>query len=216
MRRLFLIASVVGLFMYAGFVLEHGSVATTATDSSGLAGLGHALGATGATLERVTITGWVTVEASEAREQLLSALGWAGHGTPAGEIRELKLHRRADGLYLALSWSLSGESAVAWPSRQALVKRALSRVGDEPSLTVQLEGSTEQSDLLSLAQRALDEVKATDREPWTGPSAASVAGRSKLLPASPFGVNVQVALRSEPSGRKARVWVAWPALVQEY
>lgn len=216
MRRFFLIASVVGLIMYAGFVLEHGSVATSAVGTSELAGLESALAATGASLERVTITGWVAVEASDAREQVSSALGWAGQGIPAGETRELKLHRREDGLYLAMNWRLSGGSLEIWPSRYALARRALAKVGGEPSVTVQLEGTTEQSDLLALGQQALDEVKATDREPWTGPSAASVAGRSALLPASPFGVNVQVAVRSEASGRKARVWVAWPALLQEY
>lgn len=216
MQRLILIASVVALFMYAGFVLEHGSVATTATERTGLAVMERALEATGASLERVLITGWVQVEEAGARELVSASLGWAGKGIPAGETREVKLHRREDGLYLSLLWSMGSGSAEAWPARHASVQRALDKVGSSPRVTVQVEGTTEQSDLLTLGQRALDELRGTDREPWTGPSAASVAGRSPLLPASPFGVNVQVALRKEPSGQKARVWVGWPALLQEY
>ena len=70
--------------------------------------------------------------------------------------------------------------------------------------------------LTELAGKAMGALAATDRQPWSDMLAASVAGRTTHLPPGPFGVNVQVAVRRDPARGTTRVWVAWPALLQEY
>jgi hypothetical protein len=69
---------------------------------------------------------------------------------------------------------------------------------------------------MSVTTAALDALQATGRQPWGDPRAASIAAQTPLLPGSGFGVNVQVAARRDPAGKRTRVWLAWPTLQQEY
>lgn len=216
MRQLLIIASVVSLFMYTGFVLQHDrAVATYASDGS-LGGLQRALDATGASLDRAVISGWVDVEDARAQAQVVGALGWKPGSEAKDEAREAAIHRRQGAQYLTLRWVLSGEAAQGWHDRQARVREALALAGKRPHVTVQLEGTTARAGLEALGHRALDAVGAVERQPWSGPRASSVAGRTDDLPPSTFGVNVQVALRQTADAGRTRVWVAWPALLQEY
>jgi hypothetical protein len=211
-RQLLLIASLVGLFMYTGFAVEYDpSVA-------GVARLEEAMSATGAALERVTISGWVRVPDQAARARAAAALAW-GEGTAPGEARELKLYQQEGSDYLALRWQLSGGAKAAWWAKYSKARQALGSLGApgaEPTVTVQLEGISERTGLMSLSTAALDALQATGRQPWGDARAASIAAQSPLLPGSTFGVNVQVAARRDPAGKRTRVWVAWPALQQEY
>lgn len=219
MRQLFLIASMVGLFMYAGFALEYESIAAPPAGGRAtvsLAGLETALAATGAGLEQVTITGWVRVGAPRVREQVAADLGWAERAAPPGEMRELKVHRRDGVDYLALRWVLTGVASSDWQSGQGKVRRALAAVGVNPVVTVQLEGTTARPGLQEVGARALDALGATERQPWSDSRSASIAGRTDRLPVSAVGVNVQVAVRRVSGVDRAKVWVAWPALLQEY
>lgn len=212
MRQLLLIMSLVGLFMYTGFAVENDH------SLAAVARLEEAMSATGAALERVTVSGWVAVPNAAAREQVASALGWAG-GTTPGEVRELKLFHQAGGDYLALRWELSGAAKAPWRAGYTKVRQALAWAGAhgaEPTVTVQLEGTTERTELMSVATSALDSLQATGRQPWGDPRAASIAAQTPLLPSSGFGVNVQVAARRDAAGKRTRVWLAWPALQQEY
>ena len=212
MRQLLAILSVVGLFMYTGFALEDDA------SLAPVARLEEAVSATGAVLERVTVSGWVRVAGPEVRDRTAKALGWTGTTAP-GEVRELKLYRQEGVDYLALRWELSGAAKLPWRVTYSKLRHVLDQAGGpgaEPVVTVQLEGITERSEVMALSAAALDAVQATGRQPWHDARAASIAARTSLLPGSAFGVNVQVAARREPAGKRTRIWVAWPALQQEY
>ncbi len=216
MRLLLLIASVVGLIMYIGFVVEQDSAPASALAYQGdIRELQRAFDATGAGLERAVVSGWVRVTDHSARERVLMALGWKAddllnHG------RHLSLRTSWGERFLVLRWSLSDEQAPAWPEAYRRVVEALQTAGAAPHITVHLEGKAATADVGSILEAALDAVGAQARQPWSSPPAASIAGRSALLPASPFGVNIQAAARHNPVDGSTRVWVAWPALVQEY
>lgn len=219
MRQLLLIASVVGLFMYAGFAIQFGAVPVAHgefTTVESLTGLQRALRATGAELDRVVITGWVPVEGPHGREYVAGALGWQEEQNPANEFRELSLHKRDHQTYLSARWEMTGSSTMSWAARQGALRRALLRVGSGGTVTVQLEGVTHRTDLLAAANQALDVVRAQHRQEWSDSPAASLSGQSADLPPSTFGVNIQAALRRETTTGATRVWVAWPALLQDF
>jgi hypothetical protein len=223
MRQLLLIASLVGLFMYTGFVVEYGTgIPTSSATSVGavssapsLAALEDALAATGAGLDRVVITGWVRASQSGARDQVAKALGWK-EKAPSGETQELKLVRRDGVDYLALRWVLTGSARASWQAKQGKVREVLGAAGADLNYTVQLEGATERTDFAGAGAGAMEILDARDRQPWSDAHAVSIAGRTGRLPASAFGVNVQVAVRRNADQGGSRVWVAWPALQQEY
>lgn len=219
MRQLLLIASVVGLFMYAGFAIQFGAVPVAHgefTTEGSLSGLQRALRATGAELDRVVITGWVPVAGPQSREQVAVALGWKDGQIPADEFRELSLHKRDGQTYLSARWEMTGTTTATWAASQGALRRTLSRVGSGGNVTVQLQGVTNRTDSLAAANQALDAVRGQHRQEWTDSLAASVSGQSTDLPPSPFGVNIQAALRRDASAGVTRVWVAWPALLQDY
>lgn len=219
MRQLLIIASVVGCFMYAGFAVEHGSTATFSSQisqESDLAALQTALNATGAGLHQVQITGWAQFQDPLARDAVAEDLDWPGGKVPPGEVREIKVHHRDGMQYLSVRWVLSGGAKLRWQEAPERVRRALLKHGRSPVITVQLEGVASRTDITEMASEALDAVDAQDRQPWTATRSTSLAGRTALLPASSFGVNIQVATRRDTVSNKTRVWVAWPGLQQEY
>jgi hypothetical protein len=225
MRQLLGIACVVALFMYAGFASLYGP-GTPALSSAGtavtpgatmdLSPLAQALAATGAGLEEAVVAGRVEVASPSDRDRVVAALGWTGK-TPKGEMREAQLYDRDGKHVLIIRWTLQGQSAALWSDRHREVRQVLALYGPTPLTTVQIGGQSDKAgELPKVAARALDAVQATDRQPWTDGRAASMAGRSAVLPPSPLGVNVQVAVRRVEETGASRVWVAWPALLQEY
>lgn len=216
MRQLFLISTLVALVMYAGFVSKNGTPVASATYPPGvLSPLQGALGATGATLEKVQMTGWVQVKSPDVLAKVKEDLGWNRSGG-AGGFREAKLHLKEGTYYLAIQWVLKGPAVLAWHSDYARLDQVLTKVGVHPAITVQLEGLSPRTSPLEMVDRAMAALRAGDRQPWSDAFAASVSGRTTLLPPGPFGVNVQAAVRRDSAGKGARVWVAWPALQQEY
>jgi len=111
---------------------------------------------------------------------------------------------------------MKGKAISDWEPRARAVKAALTGLGASPHLTVQLSGQATVTDMADAARKSLDAVGAYDRQPWGDEMAVSLAGRSERLPDSPYGINIQVALRKDPAAGTARTWVAWPALLQEY
>lgn len=216
-----LIASLVGLFMYAGFVVTHGDGAVTVSGarSGSVASLQLAMDAAGAKTDQAVITGWVPTGQLNAAGIVRNALGWTGQQTPAAEARDVKLLSRNGTTYVSVRWAFTRPQDQRWAEAQEKVSRALFQVGDGARVTVQLEGTAAQAELSGLreiANKAVDALDTTGRQPWSEGRSASVAGQSAWLPKSPFGVNVQVAVRQEAGAQGARVWVAWPALQQEY
>ncbi|HEY3368942.1 MAG TPA: YwmB family TATA-box binding protein [Symbiobacteriaceae bacterium] len=215
MQRFILIAGLAALFMYAGFVAE-GQQATAPPPKADLAGLQQALSAANADIHTVLITGWVRVTRPVAQDTLSATLGWASGAVPREEVRDLRRYQRDGVSYVGVRWVMAGTGLTGWQARVARVRAALAAAGPDPMMTVQLEGTTPRSDFLPLENQALDAVHATDRQPWSDGKAASIAGHTKALPPGPFGVNVQVAARKDGADGRTRVWVAWPALQQEY
>lgn len=218
MRQLILIASVVALLMYAGFASQAaGGIPVTGArvPAEPMAALERGLEATGAKLTRVTILGWVRMERKNGADDVRKALGWTG-AAPQGEVRDSHLSTRDGAQYLSVRWELPGDSSDGWVFKQAAVRRALALGGKDPFLTVQLEGEVAGSQPTALTAAALNALGAVERQDWEGPSAASSAGRSAQLPPSMFGVNVQVAARQDDRTGNTRIWLAWPALQQEY
>ncbi len=219
MRQLLLIASVVGLIMYAGFASQNGSVQAvvhSATGAPSLGALQRCFDATGGALQKVQITGWVEAESKDALSLVNDRLGWTPGLNVPQELREARLHDRDGHQFVAVRWILTGTAAATWQSSYNRLDQTLGAVGKGQAITVQLEGTTPKKHPLALATRALDAVGAVERQPWSDAFAASIAGRSAQLPSGPFGVNVQVATRQESAANQIRVWVAWPALQQEY
>jgi hypothetical protein len=178
-----------------------------------LAGLATALAATGARCDEVQLTGWVSVANPSAKDRLLQALGPAR----AGESRQANLREQNGQSYLVVRLVLTGKALGAWQSRVQALQKALDAVSTGTAeMTVQLGGPAPDGSLTEVAAKALGALAAVDRQPWSDTRAASVAGRTKDLPPSPFGVNVQVAVRRDAVKGQTRVWVAWPALQQEY
>lgn len=211
MRQFLLLASLMGLFLYVAFAVQPHE--GTAASIAGLGGLERALQVTGAPLDHVEITGWVEVQDPSAERIATEILGPAGND----EYREVRLHRNARKLYLVVRWVATRPNTTALQSRYLKTQGVLERVGEAPAITVQVEGKT-LSGLppTALVQRALDSLHALKRQPWGEGSSASGAGWSEDLPASPLEVNVQVAVRQEAFGGPSRVWIAWPALNNEY
>lgn len=212
MRQLVLIGSLVATLLYTGAATEYGQV--NGSPATGMVGLNDALRATGATPERITITGWIEVPDAQVEQQVRTALAWTQQ-TPA-ETRELRTLARNEAYYLTLRWVFAGGPAHQWEERFTLVRRVLSRPGGEPVLTVQLEGTTGRTQPARLVRSALDVVNATGRQPWAGPGSASLAGWTPGLPAGPYPTNIQVAARTDSQTGRTHVWAAWPALQQEY
>ncbi|MGE5675694.1 MAG: hypothetical protein ACM3XM_17735 [Mycobacterium leprae] len=209
MKQLWFLLSVMAVLMYAGFAIQENTVSATTDGAPAVANLELALKATGATAESVTITGWAAVQTQPDRAELYRLLGWTGAAVPA-EIRELRQYNQAGQEYIGIRWVLTGLQCRQWERAQALVGEALKR-GSDRAVTVQMEAASSASDLTALIRKALDAVDATERQAWSGPSDAIVAGRSARLPSSPYGVNVQVEARRMTGGR-TRLSIAWPAL----
>jgi hypothetical protein len=219
MRRLIFIASLVGLFMYVGFAAQPNALSATELNEAKplqLTGLHYAFEAAGGKLEQATITAWSEVTDASVQQRAAKLLGWREGDAPEGESRSLIIHRKAGVPHLSLRWVLTGRAAERWSARAALVNRAMLLTGPNPSLTVQLEGVTEKADLLGLGTKGMDALGAKGRQVWSSPAAVSIAGRSVQLPPSAFGVNVQIAVRTDSVTKRNRLWVAWPALLQEY
>lgn len=212
MRQLVLIGSLVATLLYTGAATKYGKVA--GAPDTGINGLGDALRATGAVIDRVTIIGWIEVPDNRLEQQVRTALEWTQR-VPA-ETRDLRTLERNGVRYLTLRWVFPTNPAVNWAVRFAQVRQALSRSGGEPVLTVQLEGTTGRTGPARVAKSALDVVDAIRRQPWAGPESASLAGWSPRLPAGPHPTNIQVAARTDAQTGRTRVWVAWPTLQQEY
>jgi hypothetical protein len=220
MRQFGVIASIVALFMYAGFAIQGGVPAMTGSQgaqaATSIMPLQHALEATGATTDTAVITGWVEVDRPQARDRVAAALNWNDGKAPVGETRDANL-RTQDGRYIVtVRWTLTGLAARSWNEKLRAARAALSLAGADPRMTVQLGGTTSGEDLPDVAGKALDAVAATGRQPWSDMRAASVAGITAQLPASSFGINIQVAVRHDALTNQDKVWVAWPALLQEY
>ena len=222
MRQLLTIACLVALLMYAGFASLYGkqteavAPASAAAEADGVEPLSRALEASGAKLEEAVIAARVEVAEPADREKVVAGLGWSGK-TPKDETRLAQVQAR-DGRHLLLvRWTLTGVAATHWDTHAREVSEVLAHYGPAPLLTVQLGGRRAPADDLSqIPAKALDALRATSRQPWADGRAASLAGRTKMLPASPLGVNVQAAARKDQASGQVRVWVAWPALLQEY
>lgn len=221
MRSLVLIAGVVGVLLYGAAVSQKGLPAFAAphatpvqAPSQGLGALVKGLEATGAGLDEATLAGWGEVREPGARDRVATALG----AVPGeGESRTIEVRDRDGRSYVTVLWKLTGKAASRWAASFGVLQKVLQQSTHAPSVTVQLGGTTADfGNLTDLTARALDSLRATDRQPWSDPRAASVAGRTTHLPPGPFGVNVQVAVRTDPAKGTTRVWVAWPALMQEY
>lgn len=198
MRQLILIALLVGVLIYIPVTLQvaPASAEHAYTDQTrpSIAMLEQALAATGARLEGVTLNGWA-----------------AGTGADAVRLRE-RLGPQA-------KVSLVGEHvSVAWRPGPERWSQAFYRMHDalgrQARISVQLEGRATGGEPEILVGRAMDALKATGKQPWVTPTAASTAAFSRLLPPHEVGVNVQAAARLDRNG--VRVWVGWPVLNQEY
>lgn len=222
MRQLLLIASLVALFMYAGFVSLQGMSVPTAeplprpsASARHLVALERALEATGAPLGEALITGWVQTDQKNVKDGVMAALRRPSHW-PKAEAARVERSVRNGKQFLTVNWRLQGDAAHHWDEALRLVQETLAGLGAEPVTAVQVSGRVPAGDPSALVKRALDTVGATNRQPWSDPHSASAAGRSPYLPASPLGVNVQVAARHDAATGHVTVWVAWPALNQEY
>lgn len=218
MRQLILIAGIVAILMYGAAVGQKGIPALAAphevgarVPSQSLAALQRSLEAAGAPLTQAVITGWAEVQGPGDKDRVEAALGWKG-SAPEGETRTVSIRAIEGHSYATVRWVLSGKAAARWQVAAKAVQAGLASA----KVTVQLEGVTESEGLTELAGKALGAVGATDRQPWSDLRAASVAGRTTQLPPGPFGVNIQVAVRRDAAREQTRVWVAWPALLQEY
>jgi len=216
MHKLVRIAGLVAGLCYAGAATQYGAVlGAVSTPQPTLNGLADALRATGASLEQVTITGWFELPDPSVERRVTTAL----EATPTrpGEKRQLRTVVRGGSRSLSVDWSLAGAATGDWATWCADVRRTLSLVGSGQMITVQLEGTTVQSvDMFRMVQSALDAVGATQRQPWAGSRAASIAAHTGRLPAGPYPTNIQAAARRDSNTGRTRVWVAWPALQQEY
>lgn len=208
--------------MYGGAVHQKGIPALAAPHEAGasvpaqsLQALQRSLEATGARMREAVVNGWAEVPGTGDRDRVAAALGWQ-ESAPEGETRTISLHTRDNRTYASVRWVLSGNRAGQWHNASKVVQNALLQVGGSPSVSVQLEGVTSEEGLTELAGKALDAVRAIERQPWSDLRAASVAGRTTHLPPGPFGVNIQVAVRRDAAREQTRVWVAWPGLLQEY
>lgn len=208
--------------MYGALVSQHGSLAVAtpltafaAVPEQGLAPLQKSLEATGAKLDEVVITGWAESRRPGDSDRVTSALGWKG-APPNGQARSVALRDRNGRQYILVRWTLTGSAVSAWQASVQSLQKAMKLAGESPMVTVQLGGNAPSDNLTELADRALGALAATDRQPWSDLRAASVAGHSTHLPPGPFGANVQVAVRHDAAKGHTRVWVAWPALLQEY
>lgn len=221
-RRLVLIAGVVGILMYSAVVSQQGIPAAAAPLSAGarapaqsLEALQKSLEATGARLDEAVITGWAEAGSAGDRDAVAAALGWTGP-VPSGESRAVAVRQGNGRQYVTVRWTLTGKAASQWQPAVRAVQKALEKEAGSPSMAVQLGATAPGGSLTELAGKALGALSATDRQPWSDRRAASVAGRTTLLPPGPFGVNVQVAARRDAAQALTRMWVAWPALLQEY
>jgi hypothetical protein len=214
-KRFFLVAVLTGLIICAVSVLVRIPFGAKLRSNGGIGPLHELLRETGADLQQVVIAGWVRAARPDARTLVVDDLAWDGT-PPAGETRIVTLRHYGDEEYVTLRWTLTGRAISDWERRSAQAMQALARAGGPPRLTVQLEGQTAVTDLLGQADRALRRFGASDHETWSDSFAASVVAYTSKLPPSPFGPNVQIAFRRVEGTEKARVWVAWPALMQEY
>lgn len=210
---------VIGLVLYG--LVATGSGAAPATGRAQVAGsewapLETALEATGAHVERVRVAGWVEVHDSQAintgRKRLDSV-------RVSGESVQVQTPKRGSSQYMSVSWLIEGPAArQRWQTVASAVREALAEAGATPMVTVQLEGvaPTKRAAPETVVEQALEPLSVTGRQVWHADASASIAARTIWLPASPLGVNVQAAARRESETGRLRVWVAWPALIQEY
>lgn len=209
--RLMLLSSFVGLFLYVGAVLQGPLV--TANPSESFATLQVALRTAGASVDKVTLLGLAPVGEGQAAERLKQEL--AELARTAGRLDSRSISGNGPPR-LAISWILQGEEAQDWKQRLDSLQGVLARAGAQ-LMTVQLEGERpSRMEPERLAAQALDSLRATSRQPWSDNRAASAAGSTLLLPPGIRGVNVQAAARTKADGSGVKVWVAWPALQQEY
>ncbi|MFZ5815838.1 MAG: hypothetical protein ACOY93_11115 [Bacillota bacterium] len=211
MRHWLPILSLIALLLYAGWVLDRHR---EQPDRPAISALNTVMAKAGGSLEsaRFLLVAPITDPATPAR--LRERLGWKG-SPPGGEQREAWLQTQEGAHYLVLNWQMVGEAAQRWAENHPLLTRALEEAGVATPFHVELQGKIPgKRELLTLAHRALDELGASARQPWTGERSASVAGWSARLPSGPHEVNVQVAARQTEEA--VRLWVAWPALTGDY
>jgi len=222
MRRFVLIAGLVSIFMYGALVSQRGVPVAAApfagaakAPAQSLGALQRSLEATSASLSEAVITGWAEIADPGDCNKVAVALGWTG-APPEGESWNVATRERNGRYYITARWTLSGQAVSRWQAAVKSLQEGLEHSTRAPSVTVQVGGVAQGDDLTGVASKALGALGATDRQPWSDTRAASVAGRTTLLPPGPFGVNVQVAVRRDAARDETRVWVAWPALLQEY
>jgi hypothetical protein len=217
MRQFLSIIGALSLLMYIGFAIQHNDgLPTLQAETTSFGHLQEAMVAMNATTTQVSITGWAPTPRPDAKEQARKALGWTTAEAPKGEQRVIQTVKRGGLTYITIQWVLVKPAESTWVEGGRQVQAALAKVGTDVHVTVQVEGTTPELGLLALGQKAMDRLHGTDQQPWSEGVAASVAARTDRLPASPFGINVQVALRTDPTGAFTHVWVAWPVLQQEY
>jgi hypothetical protein len=217
MRQFLTIIGALSLLMYIGFAIQQNDgLPTLQTETTSFGHLQDAMVAMNAITTQVLITGWAPTPRPDAQEQTRKALGWSTAEGPKGEHRVIQTVKRAGLTYITIQWVLVKPAESTWVEGGRQVQAALAKVGTDAHVTVQVEGTTPELGLLALGQKAMDRLHGTDQQPWSEGVAASVAARTDRLPASPFGINVQVALRTDPTGAFTHVWVAWPVLQQEY
>lgn len=218
LRQFVTIASLVALFMYAGFASLQG-MALPVMDipprpvlSAGtLVPLNRALEAGGASLTEARITGWVRADRPQAAQQARAQMGLV----LAGQTRIDTLSHEG-GQFVTVAWYGDGARATEWPAVFEALASSLGASGGTPTLSVTLTGERAGGEPEALVSRALDSLGATQRQPWSGPQAASAAAVSPYLSPSPLGVNVQVAARRDAKTGRVTVWAGWPTLNQEY
>ena len=222
MRSFVSTVGVIGLILY-GLVVTGagGGSAAGRADAAGadLTRLEEALEATGARVETVRVAGWVEVRDSKAlaagRQRLEAARS-------QGDTVQLQTPKRGESQYLTVSWTVTGQAArQRWQAVAATVRGALAAAGANPMVTVQLEGTVpgagaDHPDPEGVVEQALEALSVTGRQAWREEASSSIAARTIWLPPSPLGVNVQAAARRDSETGRLRVWVAWPALIQEY
>jgi hypothetical protein len=213
-----LLSSAMALLFYSIYVGEAGGIpahGAAITRQSELGALETALQSAGGRLTEVVIKGWIEVAGSADMERVKESMGWDGSISGSTETRELRIVPGQGRLFLALTWRMNGTALHDWEEGFQSVRSAMQGSGREPYLTVQLAGERKLSNPDRLTETVSAALQGIDPQRWRDERASSVAGLSPLLPPSTMGVNYQVASRRLSDG-VVKIWVAWPALDQEY
>ncbi len=212
------LSSVMALLFYSFYVGEAGGTSAhgaTILRKSELGALETALQAAGGRLTKVVVNGWIEVAGPADMERIRESLGWNQTKPYPTETRESGIVPRQGRLFLALTWKMDEAGLYTWEERAQSVRSAMRTNGREPEITVQLEGERTVSDPDRLTEIVSVALRGHSQQRWRDDRASSIAGQSPLLPPSAMGVNYQVAARLLDD-QVVRIWVAWPALNQEY